>query len=386
MSQPKSISDHDSTSDSMPRYQERHSKLAHILYNSGLDALVLNPGPSLVYLTGLHFHLMERPVVTFFTPHNPPAVVLPELEAGKANALDFAVQVFPYGEDPDTWLPAFRQAAKAVNLNQLKVGVEPGRLRFLELRFLESAAQEAQFLSAEEALAALRMQKDKKELSAMRRAAQIAQEGLQSALASFKIGMTERELAGELTIQLLRHGSDTEMPFTPIVSSGPNSANPHATPTERAIQAGDLLVIDWGAAYEGYYSDITRTFAIDQVEPEFAKIAQIVKEANQAGREAVRPGALAEDVDHAARSVIAKAGYGEFFFHRTGHGLGMEGHEPPYMRAGNQLKLAAGMTFTVEPGIYLPGRGGVRIEDDVVVTESGVNSLTDLPRELKMLT
>lgn len=386
MSQPKSISDLDSPSTHTPRYQERHAKLAHILYNSGLDALVLNPGPSLVYLTGLHFHLMERPVVAFFTPHNPPAVVLPELEAGKASALDFSVQVFPYGEDPDTWLPAFRQAAKAVNLDQHKVGVEPGRLRFLELRFLESATQETQFLSAEGVLAALRMQKDEKELSAMRKAAQIAQQGLQSALASFKIGMTERELAGELTIQLLRHGSDTELPFTPIVSGGPNSANPHATPTERPLQAGDLLVIDWGAAYDGYYSDITRTFAIGEVEPEFAKIARIVKDANQAGREAVHPGALAEDVDHAARAVIEKAGYGEFFFHRTGHGLGMEGHEPPYMRAGNQLKLAAGMTFTVEPGIYLPGRGGVRIEDDVAVTESGVVSLTDMPRELKMLT
>jgi Xaa-Pro dipeptidase len=366
-------------------YQARHSKLARILYNSGLDALVLNPGPSLIYLTGLHFHLMERPVVTFFTPHNPPAIVLPELEAGKTTQLDFPIQVFPYGEDPDTWLPAFRQAARAVDLDQHQVGVEPGRLRFLELRFLEAAAEGARFISAEEILAALRMQKDENELAAMRKAAQIAQQGLQAALASFKMGMTERDLAGELTIQLLRAGSDSELAFTPIVSGGPNSANPHATPTERPLQAGDLLVIDWGATYDGYLSDITRTFAIGEVEPELARIAQIVKEANQAGRAAVRPGALAEDVDHAARAVIEKAGYGQFFFHRTGHGLGMEGHEPPYMRAGNTLKLAAGMTFTVEPGIYIPERGGVRVEDDVAVTESGVETLTDLPRELQTL-
>jgi Xaa-Pro dipeptidase len=366
-------------------YQARHSKLARILYNSGLDALVLNPGPSLIYLTGLHFHLMERPVVTFFTPHNPPAIVLPELEAGKTSQLDFPIQVFPYGEDPDTWLPAFRQAARAVDLDQHQVGVEPGRLRFLELRFLEAAAEGARFISAEEILAALRMQKDENELAAMRKAAQIAQQGLQAALASFKMGMTERDLAGELTIQLLRAGSDSELAFTPIVSGGPNSANPHATPTERPLQAGDLLVIDWGATYDGYLSDITRTFAIGEVEPELARIAQIVKEANQAGRAAVRPGALAEDVDHAARAVIEKAGYGQFFFHRTGHGLGMEGHEPPYMRAGNTLKLAAGMTFTVEPGIYIPERGGVRVEDDVAVTESGVETLTDLPRELQTL-
>ena len=307
MSQPKSSSEIDRASVRQPTYQARHSKLARILYNSGLDALVLNPGPSLVYLTGLHFHLMERPVVAFFTPHNPPAVVLPELEAGKTARLDFAVQVFPYSEDPDTWLAAFRQAAIAVNLDQHKVGVEPGRLRVLELRFLEAATEGAQFLSAEESLAALRMQKDEGELAAMRKAAQIAQQGLQNALASFKMGMTERELAGELTIQLLRAGSDSELPFTPIVSGGPNSANPHATPTERPLQKGDLLVIDWGAAYGGYYSDITRTFAIGEVEPELTLIAQIVKEANQAGRAAVRPGVRAEEVDRAAREVIIRA-------------------------------------------------------------------------------
>lgn len=386
MSQPKSDKDMDTPSALQSSHQARHSKLARLLYNSGLDALVLNPGPSLIYLTGLHFHLMERPVVAFFTPHNPPAVVLPELEAGKTTQLDFAIQVFPYGEDPDTWLAAFRQAAKAANLDQRKVGVEPGRLRFLELRFLEAAAEEAQFLSAEETLAALRMQKDGSELAAMRKAAQIAQQGLRNALASFKVGMTERELAGELTIQLLRAGSDSELPFTPIVSGGPNSANPHSTPTDRPLQEGDLLVIDWGAAYDGYISDITRTFAIGEVEPELSRIAQIVKDANQAGRQAVRPGAKAEEVDRAARTVIEEAGYGRFFFHRTGHGLGMESHEPPYMRAGNTMKLAAGMTFTVEPGIYISERGGVRIEDDVVVTESGVESLTDLPRDLQTLT
>ena len=385
MSHPKNASEIDPSSASQSPYQARHSKLARILYNNGLDALVLNPGPSLIYLTGLHFHLMERPVVAFFTPHNPPVVVLPELEAGKTTHLEFATQVFPYNEDPDTWLAAFRQAARAVNLDQRKVGVEPGRLRFLELRYLEAATEGTQFLSAEEALAALRMQKDEGELAAMRKAAQIAQQGLQNALASFKMGMTERELAGELTIQLLRAGSDSDLPFTPIVSGGPNSANPHATPTERPLQKGDLLVIDWGAAFEGYFSDITRTFAIGDVEPELIQIARIVKEANQAGRAAVRPGARAEEVDHAAREVIERAGYGQFFIHRTGHGLGMESHEPPYMRAGNQMELATGMTFTVEPGIYIPERGGVRIEDDVVVTESGTESLTDLPRELKTL-
>jgi Xaa-Pro dipeptidase len=228
----------------------------------------------------------------------------------------------------------------------------------------------------------MRMCKDAAEVAAMRQAVRIAQESLKAILPQIKIGMSERQIASMLTLELLSQGSDPEMPFTPIVSGGPNGANPHATPGDRPLQAGDLLVIDWGAIYEGYVSDLTRTFAIGVVEDEFAQIARIVAQANAAGRQAAGPEVAAEEVDHAARGVIESAGYGAYFIHRTGHGLGMEGHEPPYMRAGNSLPLQAGMTFTVEPGIYLPGRGGVRIEDNVVITASGAETLSDLPRQL----
>lgn len=360
----------------------RQSKLATVLYNTHLEALALNPSPSLAYLTGLEFHLMERPVVALFKPHSPVVIVLPELESGKTRQLDYPVQVFPYGEDPDTWQAAFRQAAQAAGLESDRIGVEPGRMRVLELRFLEAAAPQAQFISAEGVIAELRMCKDTTEISAMRKAAQIAQDALQATLPKLEAGMTERQIAAELTQQLLRAGSQPELPFFPIVSTGPNTANPHATPTERQIQPGDLLLIDYGASYQGYISDITRTFAIGQIPDEFARIHKIVQQANQAGRQAVKPGIAAQQVDAAARTVIEQAGYGQYFIHRTGHGLGMEAHEPPYMRAGNELRLAAGMTFTIEPGIYLPGKGGVRIEDNVVVTEQGFESLTDLPREL----
>jgi Xaa-Pro dipeptidase len=175
------------------------------------------------------------------------------------------------------------------------------------------------------------------------------------------------------------------MPFAPIVASGPNSANPHSIPTERRLTPGDLLILDWGATYQGYISDLTRTFAIGQPDPELKRIAQVVHEANATSREAARPGISAGDVDRAARSVIDKAGLGEFFIHRTGHGIGLEAHEDPYIYAENTLILAEGMTFTVEPGVYLPGRGGVRIEDNVVITVQGAESLSDLPRELIVL-
>jgi Xaa-Pro aminopeptidase len=173
--------------------------------------------------------------------------------------------------------------------------------------------------------------------------------------------------------------------FSPIVSGGPNSANPHASPSDRKIQRGDLLVIDWGAMTDGYISDLTRTFAVGKVDPEYEKIHRIVQEANQAGREASKPGVPCANVDKAARFVIDKAGYGRYFTHRTGHGIGMEGHEEPYIRADNHKLLEPGMTYTVEPGIYLPDRNGVRIEDNVLISDTGMDCLSRLPRDIRVV-
>ncbi|MBS1250881.1 MAG: Xaa-Pro dipeptidase [Chloroflexi bacterium] len=367
---------------------ERQQKLSQILIDNHLDALALNPGPNLVHLTGLNFHLMERPTVAFFRPEAAPLLILPELEQGKLAQLPFELQPFPYTEDRATWPQAFRRAVDTGGLRAKRVGIIPNRLRVLELRFLEEAAPQATFVPAEEVAAALRMRKDPQEIEHMRQAAHIAQEALEATLSQFKIGITEREFAAELTTQLLRHGSDPHLPFSPIVASGPHSANPHATPTARTITEGDLLLVDWGANVEGYFSDITRTFAVGDVGDSLREIAGIVKEANAAGRAAARAGTPAGEVDQAARTVISRAGYGEHFIHRTGHGLGREAHEEPYIAAGSDQILEVGMTFTIEPGIYLPRvgsvrGGGVRIEDDVVITPEGCESLTDLPREMR---
>ncbi len=363
----------------------RQGKLYTKIRTTGLDSIILNPGPSLVYLTGLHFHLSERPVVVMFKPDTVPAIVLPELEQQKLKQLPFEIQAFPYGEDPTQWLKSFQAAAQYAMLDNGKSGVEPRQLRFLEYGLLTEAAPRAKFISAEDSLSSLRMYKDDSELSAMRKAAEIAQNALLATLPSVRLGMSERELAAELSLQVFRAGSDPEAPFAPIVSSGLNSANPHAVPSERKLSQGDLLVIDWGASFGGYCSDITRTFTIGKPDKELIKIGQVVLEANIEGRNSVKPGIAAQQVDQAARRVIEEAGYGKYFTHRTGHGIGMEGHEAPYIREGNKMLLEPGMTFTVEPGIYLPGRNGVRIEDDVVVTADGVEILTSLPRELRQL-
>ena len=236
--------------------------------------------------------------------------------------------------------------------------------------------------SAEETLAGLRLYKDHDELVAIKKAVEIAEAALLNTLPLIKIGMSERMVASELIQQLFKAGSDAEMPFSPIVSAGPNSANPHASPSDYVLRNGDLLVIDWGASHAGYLSDLTRTFALGEPEPEYQRIAGIVLQANEAGRKAAGPGVPAEDVDRAARRVIEQAGYGEYFIHRTGHGLGRESHEEPYIRIGNRLALAPGMVFTIEPGIYIPNKNGVRIEDNVVITSVGAECLSSLPREL----
>lgn len=363
----------------------RLERLRTALTQAGMDAVAINPGPTLTYLTGLRFHLMERPVVLLVTQAADPAIVLPELEKQKIGLFPYKVQSFIYGENPAEWDAVFRKAVSSLGLDGRKIGVEPRQMRLLEFRHVRAGAPEADFPDASEALASLRLRKESAEVEAMRQAVKVAQDALEATLPTIKIGMTEKQIAGGLTMQMLKRGSEPELPFSPIVSGGPNSANPHASPSDRKVQAGDLLVVDWGATIDGYISDLTRTFAVGEVEPEFRKIAEIVLKANAAGREAGRPGVPCANVDKAARQVIEQAGYGVYFTHRTGHGIGMEGHEEPYMRGDNMQMLYPGMAYTVEPGIYLPGRGGVRIEDNVVVTKNGVDILSNMPRELRVV-
>lgn len=364
-------------------FVQRQQKLSAVLEQAGMDALVLNPGPSLTYMTGLGFHLMERPVVGVFAINASPLIILPELETQKVKQLDYPVEYTSFGEDPTTWSEIYTQALK--NIPSAKIGVEHNQLRLLEYRLLQTALPGTIFTDATETVAQLRMFKDQTEVALMQTAVDIAQQALEATLPLIKVGMSEHEAASELIMQLLRHGSEGELPFPPIVSTGPNGANPHATPTERKLAAGDLLVIDYGAAHKGYISDITRTFGIAEVSPEQEKVHKIVQRANAAGREIAKPGLPCSDVDKAARQVIEQAGYGELFTHRTGHGIGMDPHEGPYIRDGNPLQLDTGMTFTIEPGIYLPDQFGVRIEDNVVITKDGLHSLTTLPRELRII-
>ncbi len=363
----------------------RLTRLIALMNAANLDAIALNPSPSLVYLTGLHFHLSERPTTLIIAPPHTPILIVPELETEKARQSKLSLELFTFGDNPEEWEKAFKDAAEACRLHGKVVGVEPTRFRFIEWQFIHNAARDVRLISAEPALNVLRLRKDEQELAAMQRAVQIAEEAFEQTLPLIKPGITERELAAELTIALLRCGSAAELPFAPIVAFGENSANPHALPGDKPLKVGDLVLFDWGASYEDYFSDITRTLALGDPGEELRHIYNIVLQANQQGRMAGKPGMPAGAVDRAARQVIEQAGLGTYFIHRTGHGLGMESHEPPYLYSENSLSLESGMVYTVEPGIYLPGKGGVRIEDDVVVTLEGCQSLTNLSRELIIL-
>jgi Xaa-Pro dipeptidase len=369
----------------MTVYQERIRRLAAAMPAHELEAVVLLPGPNLRYYTGLSFHLMGRPTLAVITPDRPPLLIVPELERSKAEANTIGASVQSYGEDPAARLAAFQNACQSIGLARRRAGVEPLRMRWLEERLLEEAAPGLRMASAEAALEPLRAEKSDEELEAIRRAVTVAQTALVETVPHIRPGVSELDLASELMLQLLRAGSENELPFAPIVASGPNSALPHAVPTARRLQPGDLVILDWGATVDGYISDLTRTFAIGRVDPDFQQIHPIVAEANAAGRAAAGPGVPCSAVDAAARSVIEAAGYGAAFLHRTGHGIGLEAHEAPYLRADNDARLQPGMTFTVEPGIYLAGRGGIRIEDNLVISGAGAETLSNLPRELRVV-
>ncbi len=360
---------------------DRLSRLTEQIVAHGLDGIALMPGPNLLYVSGMHVHLSERPILLFIPADDAPAILIPTLEAMKAEAAGIAAERIFAWDDTEGYAGAFQRACAHLELTDYLLGVEALHMRVLEMQMLQRYAPGLQIAHAEPALSALRSVKDAAEIAAMEKAIAVAERALQRILPRIKIGLSERQVAAMLTQELLASGADS-IAFGPIVAAGPNAALPHATPTDRTLQRGDLLVIDWGVFVDDYPSDLTRTFAVGEIDPELRHIYDTVLLANEQARQAARPGVSGRDVDRAARDVIEDAGYGEYFIHRTGHGLGLEVHEAPDASPANRQPLATGNVFTVEPGIYLPGRGGVRIEDNVVVTADGCRTMTSFPREL----
>jgi Xaa-Pro dipeptidase len=365
--------------------QNRIQRLVELMGKHGADCAAVMPGANLYYLTDVSFHPSDRPTLAFFSPQTPPTAVVPSFEVDRFTAGSTAAdwKLFPWSDETGP-AAAFAAAANALGLAGKTLAVEETVMRVAELRLLEASAPGALYTPAEPLLMSLRIRKDAAEVSKMRQAVTITEGALEALLADIRIGMSERVITNQLIAELRRRGAHG-LAFDPTVVSGPNSALPHGEPSDRALKDGDLLLLDFGVTIDGYASDITRTVAVGQIDAELRRIYEVVRHANEAGRAAARPGVEIQEVDRAARKVIMEAGYGEHFTHRTGHGLGLDIHEPPFAREGDATILEPGMTFTVEPGIYLPGKGGVRIEDDLVITSTGNESLTAFDRGLRVV-
>ncbi|MGY6653097.1 M24 family metallopeptidase [Amycolatopsis sp. TRM77291] len=349
---------------------------------AGTDALLIAPGSDLRYLIGQAGGSFERLTTLVIPADGVPALVLPKLEApGYAD-----VPADELGIEIVTWV----DGDNAYQLVADRLG-KPGRVAVsdftpaLHVLAFRGALGDAEQTLAGPIVRELRMRKDAAEIQALRDAGAAIDRVHARVHEWLRPGRTEAEVGADITAAIVEEGH-THADFV-IVGSGPNGASPHHDVSDRVIERGDVVVVDIGGPIaEGYNSDSTRTYAVG--EPRDADVAEtyaVLQRAQKAAVDAVRPGVTAESIDAAARDIIAEAGYGEYFIHRTGHGIGLDVHEEPYIIKGNALPLEPGMAFSVEPGIYQPGRWGARIEDIVVVTEDGVEPVNQRPHDLIVL-
>jgi Xaa-Pro aminopeptidase len=366
------------------RYEARLAACREAVTEHGFAALLIGVGPDLRYLTGFVGEPMERLTLLVVPREGPVSFVVPHLEASKAGATPLssagAATVVPFGETDDAFALVavlLAEAGSAAGSSGGPIGLSD-RLWAMHVLGLQRAASGSRFGSAGSVMRDLRQVKDTDEARLLRLAAQAADRTIDAIAAGRLVGRTEAEVSREIRGRLIDEGHD--LADFAIVGSGPNGASPHHDAGDRVLAAGEPVVLDLGGTLTGYLSDTTRTIWIGgetgiEPEPEFRRVYELVREAQSQATAAVRPGIPAETIDETARRVIEAAGYGEYFTHRVGHGIGLEVHEDPYMVAGNSTPLRPGMAFSVEPGIYLPGRWGVRLENIVMCGVDGAEIL-----------
>ena len=345
---------------------------------AGIDALLIGPSADLYYLVGYHALPLERLTLLVVRADGAHGLVVPRLERPRAEQSGAAnlVAIHDFGETDDPF----------ALVGRLLDGISPGaslgvgdQLWAAFLLGLQAIRPEAKWTRASTVTRELRMRKTPVEVDALRRAGQ-AIDRVHARVPEFlRPGRTEAEVGRDIANAILSEGHQT-VNFV-IVASGPNGASPHHETGDRVLVRGDAVVVDIGGTLDGYCSDCTRNYLVGSPAPSgYAEAHAALEAAQRAACEAVRPGVTAEAVDAAARDLLTEAGYGKAFVHRTGHGIGLDEHEEPYIVAGNDLVLEQGMVFSIEPGIYVEGRFGMRIEDIVVVAESGCERLNQLPR------
>ncbi len=358
-------------------YSARLDRARTEMAASGVEVLLASLGSELPYLTGYEAMPLERLTMAVIPQAGEAVLVVPELEAPRVEPVPGVFEALPWGETEDVISIVSGLVGDA---STVMIGDHTWSVFLLAL---QEALPQTRFQSARPLTEALRVIKEPAEIELLRRAGASA-DVVAAMLAEHSFaGKTEAQLSSEVGAML--EANDTDVAGFAIVASGPNGASPHHESGDRVIADGDAIVIDFGGTVGGYGSDTTRMFHVGEPTAKYREVHDTVHAAQNAGVAAVSPGVTAESVDAATRNVIAAAGYGEYFIHRTGHGIGLDGHEDPYIVEGNAQILKPGMAFSIEPGIYLPGEFGVRIEDIVVCTEDGVERLNTSPREVAIV-
>ncbi|MFF0201167.1 M24 family metallopeptidase [Streptomyces sp. NPDC005017] len=361
-------------------YAERMARAAHDAAEAGLAGLLVTPGPDMVWLCGYQpTAITERLTLLVLTPEAEPRLLVPALERPDAEAASgtSALRMTDWRDGQDPYA-----AAAGLLRPSARYGVSDSAWA-LHLLGLQETLPMTSYRALTTALPMLRAVKDEHEVARLAAAGAAADATYRELLSLRFAGRRETDVAADLARLLREHGHE-QVDFT-VVGSGPNGANPHHEAGDRVIEDGDMVVLDFGGLLDGYGSDTTRTVHVGEPTGEERRVHGIVEEAQQAAFEAVRPGVACQVIDRVARAVIEKAGYGEYFIHRTGHGIGVTTHEPPYMVEGEEQPLVPGMCFSIEPGIYLPGRFGVRIEDIVTCTEDGGRRLNDTDHAMALV-
>lgn len=347
------------------------------MQDKGVGYLVLGPSANMLYFTGLKTHVDERMQLLLIPALGPPSAVLPEMYKEKAEELiegSFPLLTWSDQQNP---LELVKKVVGKVNCHLIAVDDTLWSSHFIAIMEIFS---DCSFIPASRVVNALRQFKDDDEIIFLAKSGELADSVMTKVQKEIRPGISEKELAQFIETSF-RHLAD-DISFKPIVASGPNGASPHHSAGERTFKMGDFIVVDCGGLQNGYCSDITRTFCLGKAGEEMKKVYQAVREANEKAFEAIARRCSGEKADSAAREVITKAGYGPNFTHRTGHGIGLDVHEAPYLAAGNGDEILPGMVFSIEPGIYLAGSFGVRIEDIVAVTDKGPQRLNRFTHDL----
>lgn len=353
--------------------------LSERLKESGLNVMVVGPTSDLEYLTGLEFHPDERFKALFVLEDGRSFSIIPELYYEEARAkLGEDAKIYIWS-DSEGFLSAIKRANADYAVEGKKIGVNDG-IRAIDILDIKECI-EVSFFNASSILEEMRLIKSKEEGDLLRKAGQIADTVMGKLLDYIRPGLTERDIKKKIEELFMECGGEG-LSFDSIVASGPNTSRPHYNKDSRVIEEQDVIIIDMGCRYKGFCSDMSRTVFVGEPTEEQRKIFDIVVRANTNAEMLVKPGVTCEEVDLAARSIIREEGYGQYFLNRTGHGIGLAVHEGPYIKEGNTLVLREGMSFSVEPGIYMAGRYGMRVEDIVLVTKDGHEVLNKFSKEI----